>query len=200
MLHLLKKRKTETYTTAQLLEGIRKHDSQVLYYIFQTYQQRIIYHVTSNKGSVTEGEDLFMEGMEVIFRKVQDSNFSLNHRFYTYFYEICRRLWLRKLRRKKYDSNVTIEDYRVQNIADDTQVIIEKTERYQLFREKIALLGKECQRLLQLSLNEGKKASEIVRIMGISSPANVRKRKHDCKKKLIQLIEKDKRFKELRNE
>lgn len=197
MFNRFNKKKPKEYSTNELLEGIRNHDSEVLQHIFEKYQNRVIRFITSNKGTRQEGEDIFMDAMEVMFRKVQDQNFKLSHAFYTYFYEICRRLWLRKLRRKKFDSDVTIDDYKVQNIVDEAQPAIEKTEQYRLFRDKIALLGEMCQQLLRLALEEGKKAAEIMVIMNISSEGNVRKRKHGCKKKLIQLIKQDQRFKEL---
>ena len=67
---------------------------------------------------------------------------------------------------------------------------VEQNERYTLYRKKFARLGADCQKLLGLFLDKVSMA-EIMTRMGFGSVSYTKKRKFYCKKKLIELIEKD---------
>lgn len=183
----------ETY-----LEGILTHDGSVLRSIFHEFLPGIQRHILSNNGTLEEGEDVFMDALEVIYRKVKDGKLELISSFYTYLFEICKRLWLKKLRRKKFHSKVTIDDWKVLKLGEEPKELIEQTERFKLYREKLNLLRDDCQKILRLALIEKKSMKEIAAIMDYSGESYARKRKFQCKEKLLELIRKDARFKELK--
>lgn len=185
------------HTDDVYLLAILENDSSTIRTIYEKFQPSIIKYITSNNGSPQEAEDIFADGLVVIYRKLMKGNFELRVKFHTYLYSVCQRLWWNKLRRKKFKSGVTLDDDRILSITDDAQVAIEKTERYSLYQDKFLLLGEACQKILSLTLREGKKMVEVAEIMNISA-GFARKKKHICKGRLIALIQKDTRFNELK--
>ena len=70
-----------------------------------------------------------------------------------------------------------------------------KEEKWKLFNQSFEQLGKDCKQLLKLFF-EGNPMKTIAEVMG-HSPAYVKLKKFNCKKKLIDLIKKDQRYTEL---
>jgi RNA polymerase sigma factor (sigma-70 family) len=181
------------------LTGIRRHESTVLQEIFREYLPGIRLYVGANHGTDEDAEDLFMDALEAIYRQITEKGLSdLSCSFYTYLYEICKRLWLKKLRRGKYQSGVTPENLMVLTDDEDPHKALEETERHGLFWEKFTLLGQDCQEVLRLSLLDQLSAEEIARYMDYASPGYARKKKHECKEQLVGYIVQDARYEEVR--
>jgi hypothetical protein len=72
-----------------------------------------------------------------------------------------------------------------------------RSEEDQLFWDAFALLGRDCQQLLQLFFAKVK-MEEIVKRLGVSSVGYAKKKKFKCKEKLILLVKQDSRYSELK--
>ena len=179
------------------LLGLKKQREEVLREIYDNYFPGIKNHVINNSGSDEDAEDVFHDALIVIYRKVKNDSLELTSSFHTFLFAICKNLWLKKLKRKKRKSGVTIEDAEVLTILNDSEQEIETTERFALYREKFQLLGEDCQKLLLLYF-ERKNMEEIAEAMGFGSEGYARKRKFQCKDKLTKLIKADERFNELK--
>ena len=185
-------------TDEKLLQGLRDHDKTAIQYIFTKLFPMVYDLVRRNGGgSRPDAEDIYMNTIEVMYLKVQEEDFQLTCAFSTLFYEIAKRQWLRQLYKIKPTSRVTIS---LQNelIADhDLFIAFEKRDRHLLYREKFALLSEGCQQVLQLWLDK-LSMQQIADKLGFASDKYARKRKFNCKKKLMELIQSDDRFNELR--
>lgn len=181
------------------LAGIRRHDQTILKEIFREYLPGIQQYTQANHGASQDAEDLFMDALEVIYRQITEKGLSdLSCSFYTYLYEICKRLWLKKLRRNKFQSGVTTDDLLVLTGDENPQEALEDCERHGLFWEKFTLLGKDCQKVLELSLLDELSAEDIARLMGYASAGYARKKKYECKEQLVSFIVQDARYEEVR--
>jgi len=180
------------------LNGIKNRDGQVLKAIYESYFPMVKGFLLKNSGTVEDAKDVFADALMSLFEKLRKEELVLTCSFSTYLFEICKRLWLKKLRRKKFDAGVTPEELKVSNVAVEMEPVLEKTERHQLLREKFAELSEDCQKVLHLSWHTEKDMREIGAVMGWTY-AYVRKRKHQCKEALIQKIKQDVRFGELSN-
>lgn len=178
------------------LDGIKNRSDEVIQTIFDNYLPVITGFICKNSGNREDAQDIFMDAMEAIYRKLQDGNLILTSKFSTYLYEICKRLWYKRLRRKKWDSGVTPDDPVVSNLVKEMDKPIEETERLKLLRDKFALLPEDCQKVLKLSWHTDMNLKEIAELMGWTY-GYARKRKHLCLEKLIDLIKGDDRFGEL---
>ena len=180
------------------LKGLLKNDSKVIDSIFQQYLPGIQNYIIQNKGTKQAAEDIFMDALEVIFRKLKADDLKLTCSFYTYLFEICKRLWWKKLRRKRTENRVTNMDWPVSIAGEEPLKAMEDQEQYQLYKEKFALLNEGCQQILELFLIQQKSMQEITTILGFKSEGYSRKKKHNCKEKLKKLIREDKRFSSLK--
>ncbi|MCB0567855.1 MAG: sigma-70 family RNA polymerase sigma factor [Phaeodactylibacter sp.] len=180
-----------------LIKGLREHDRTTIEYLFEQFFPLIENMVRANgKGSRQEAEDLFMNALEVLYLKVQDEDFKLTCAFSTLLFEICKRQWLKTLKYKKRFVRVTIDSQSELIEEHDLALVLEQSERYQLYREKFKALSEGCREVLSLFL-EGVSMKEIAERLGFASEQYARKRKFKCKEKLMELVRKDTRYIEL---
>jgi hypothetical protein len=81
---------------------------------------------------------------------------------------------------------------------DNIEADLEKVDEQNLFWSAFQQLGEECQKLLRLFFDKEKMA-KIAEMMGYGSEGYAKKRKFQCKEKLVELIKTDRRFDELKN-
>lgn len=184
------------YPNEWYLEGLKSGRGEVIETIFSNYLPVITGFITRNSGTGEDARDIFMDAMESLFKRLRKGELILTCSFSTYLFEICKRLWWKRLRRKKYHSKVTAEDLNVSNVAVEMEPWLEQTEQHQLMREKFGLLGEVCRQLLALSWRTDKSMQEIAEDLDLSY-AYARKRKYKCKEHLIRLIRNDVRYLEL---
>ena len=176
--------------------GFISQNKKVLHDFYAQYFHRISKYVRDNSGNEEDARDLFQEAIMVLFEKFRDPAFTLSSQVYTYFFSISRNLWLKKLRNIKRQG-VTNQDIPDQPIEDGLSDAIEENARYHLFRVKLTLISEQCQELMKLAF-QGLSIPMITDKMGMSSEGYTRKRKFQCKEKLIQLVKQDPNFKHLR--
>ena len=180
----------------RFIRGIAQGNPFILKEIYATYQPAITKLVESNNGSMEDAQDVFQEGLTVVYRKARTEDFRLTSSFLTYFYSVCRFIWLKKLR-KKSRAMVTFEDTMGFSNEHSVEADFLKKERYALYIDSLKKLGEGCQKVLSLYA-QSVSMKEIARQMGYASENYAKKRKFSCKKKLLLLIEQDKRYSELR--
>jgi len=178
------------------IKGIRDGNSIVIRKIYENYHQAIVHLVETNNGTKDDGHDVFQEGLVTIFQKVKSPDFQLTSSFLTYFYAICRNIWYNKLR-KKSNSEVTLDDKMLLMLEEDSVPVLEQSEQYFLYRKMFLELGQDCQKVLGMFLQKIQ-MSAIMEKMGYGSISYTKKRKFLCKEKLVQLIQNDPGYQELK--
>ncbi len=170
-----------------------------LSYLYSEYFPMILKMVKSNSGEVEDAEDVFQEGVVVLFKKLNQPSFILNHKVKTFLYAICRNIWMVRLRTKSKEV-FGIESHR-DTLETDQSILkdIYKNERLLLYKRHFNRLSEACQRLIQLYLQK-KSMKQISEILGFKSENYARKRNHVCKKKLMTSIKADPQYKDLAEE
>lgn len=186
------------YRVEELLLGIKDHDGEVLNYIYKSFYQQIKFFVLSNSGTDDDAQDVYQEALIIIYRKLKNGDLTvLDCSFNTYLYSVCRLLWLKQLEKMKLKKGDYLREEDL--IMDDQESIIqlyEQTDRLTLFQKHFQQLKKDCRRVLELSL-EKIPLRKIASLMGYKSEKYAKKRKYQCKERLIENIKKDPKFKEL---
>lgn len=178
-------------------EGLRKQQAEVLRSIFDEFLPVVTSFVCQNNGTREDARDVFMDAVEALFRKAVAGELVVTSAFSTFLIEICKRHWLKKLRRKKFDAEVTPDELVVSTHVGEIDAPLETTERYKLMYEKFAQLQKDCQMVLSLSWHTDMSMEDIAEQMGWTY-GYARKRKHTCKENLTALVKNDPRYQELR--
>ncbi len=180
------------------LKALRKNDPAVLRDIYRDFYPSIRNFVLRNSGTEEDAKDIFGDALESLLRKLQSGNFVLTCKMNTFLTEIGARLWLKKLRRKKYDAGVTTDDPLVLKHVADLEKPMEQTEEYVLYRKKFSLLDAGCQQVLKLGITDGLSHKEVMKETGHTYNYS-RQARTKCLKKLIALIKADRRYLELKN-
>ncbi|MFT7588980.1 MAG: RNA polymerase sigma factor (sigma-70 family) [Limisphaerales bacterium] len=184
-----------------MVEAIARSDRKLVAEVYKDNLPAIIHHVKQNSGSEEEARDLFQEGLTVVFRQAKAGKLVLTASLSTYINAVCRKLWLKQLRRKSNSGvtfSVDLESTSQTAVSEDFLEALHTHDRQLLFKKQFNLLGSDCKELLALFF-EGISMAEIAEKMQFNSVAYAKKRKFKCKEKLVDSIKKDPLFRELTN-
>lgn len=170
------------------LKGIANNDLSVLKQIYQQSLPEVIKYVKKNSGNAEDAKDVFQEGIMVVYRKVKTGTLELTTDFHVFLYQVCRRIWLKKLK-KSWNKEVTFDDLGEFVYDEDIEASLLKSKKWALFNQKFPLLAEECRKVLQMLFN-GKSGKDIAASMGYTLDYAKRK-KYKCKLALTDLIRKD---------
>ena len=181
----------------QILEGIKRKDRNILSEIYHEYLPMITKMVMDNSGSRVEAKDVFQEGLIVLFEKINSSEDYEGITFGAYMRVVCKNLWFQQLRRKKKVTSKSVEiDEPSGDLNEEITNDMMTSGRYKLFREHFQKIGSDCQKVLTMFLNKVS-LREIALKMEFTEQY-AKKRKYKCQKKLIESIQSDMRFQELK--
>jgi len=177
------------------IQYLLNNDQKGIKVIYETYLPRVEAILGKMGCSKNDSWEMFQESLIVIMSKAQRPDFQLDSSFYTFLVSICKFKWFNESK-KKYKKNVTIENVGTLRVEEDVVEEINKMERFQLYKQKMAELGKECQQLLALFLNK-MPLKNIAEELNFKSENAAKQKKYKCQKKLIELIKKDRRYDQL---
>ena len=182
-----------TYSDQELLKGLVEQNHKLLTALYRRFYPSVANYVLQHGGQEVDAEDVFQEGLVILFRKAPTLN--LTSSLLTYFMAICKRIWWNRMRDFK-KRPLPLKEEIIQGADDDLMIAIEQSEKYQLYQEKFSMLGTECQRLLKLFF-AGTRMQEICEAMGLSSVGYAKKRKYLCKNRLVKMVQEDPRYQEI---
>ncbi|EZH71291.1 hypothetical protein ATO12_11045 [Aquimarina atlantica] len=180
-----------------ILEGIITGDKIILSDFYKQSTRYVRRYIIQNSGCEQDVEDIVQDALILIYQKLTKDTLELNCSIYTYFYGVCKNIWRNRLRRKKKitlgeafitENNECFDD----SIIDD----IEKNEQEHLYRKYFLKLNDSNKKLLNHYF-EGKSMREIANLMGYSE-GYVRKKKFEAKKRLLEIIEQNSSYFELK--
>lgn len=179
------------------IRAILHNDTRVLELMYRKFLPPVFGMLRRNGGTFEDAKDVFQEAIVVVFHHASRPGFQLTAAFQSYLLGICRFIWLRQLK-KNARTEVTSDLEDGLDVGADLERQIVESEKQALFREKFSLLGSDCQQLLQRFFNR-EPLGNIALSMGYTDDY-VKKKNKVCKEKLMELIQKDLRFKELSTE
>lgn len=177
------------------LKGIAQNDFEVLQQIYKESLPGVQRYVTKNSGTPDDARDVFQDAIVIIFKKVSKQELVLTTRFNVYLFSICRRLWLKQLK-KKWNKEVPFESKREFGFEDDFAETMLKSRKWELFNKYFQKLSEECQQALKLLFN-GESSKEIAQKMGYSEDYAKRK-KYKCKIQLTDMVRNDPEYRALK--
>lgn len=190
----------QEFRTDEILDGIRNRSTDVLDFIYKSYFHQINVFINKNDGNDEDAKDIYQDAVLVIYQKITKKNLTLNCSFNTYLYSVCRLLWLKQLEKRRLKKSFLEESSKFIELEADIISYHEANERLNLYHEHFSKLSYNCQKILELFLAQIQ-LKEIARVLGFKSDQYVKKRKHQCKEKLIASIKSDPRYNEMiRNE
>jgi RNA polymerase sigma factor (sigma-70 family) len=183
-------------TDRELLEGLLRADREQVERLYQAYLPGIIRYVVRHGGTKADARDIFQDAVLVLYRKMKAGDLILTARLRTFLLAVCRNIWRTRQRDRR--------EYRLQpgegenrpDVDADTVKTITRVSRERVYREHFVQLGEQCREILKLFFAKVK-MRDIAERLGLTEKY-VKKRKFECKEKLVESIRKDGRFRELK--
>jgi RNA polymerase sigma factor (sigma-70 family) len=186
----------QEYKAEEIIDGLRNRDTNVLDFVYKSFFQQIKVFINKNSGSDEDAQDIYQDAVLVIYQKIKSDNLTLNCSFNTYLYSVCRLLWLKQLEKRKKSQEYVDDSKKIIELDDDILKLYNSNERYVIYQDHFKKLSQNCQKILELYMARIQ-LKEIANILGYKSDQYVKKRKHQCKEKLVSSIKNDPRYKEL---
>lgn len=131
----------------ELVRELQQGDKKAMEYLYGQYWPMIAHFVWLNHGRQEEAEDLFQEGIIILYEKLRNKDFILQYSLKSYLYGICRNRWLKGLRDRKI---ITIRDSaefleNIPEIKEEEEATLPDDEELELV---VAQLKEPCLSLL----------------------------------------------------
>jgi RNA polymerase sigma factor (sigma-70 family) len=183
----------------ELIIGIRKHDSNILEYVYHHYFPITEGFVVHNGGTRDQAKDLFQEAMIVLYRKIREEELELTCKLGTYLYAICRKIWIQEKRKYQlHREKLSQQPLMVNEPGHDEDPLL-KNHLTELFNRHFNQLSPDCQKILSMFFNNHS-VEEIREAMNYKDLHHAADRKYRCKNSLVKRIMNDPLFKRLKNE
>lgn len=187
-----------TYKEEVLIRGILEGEPVVVSQFYTDNLPKVTRYILKNSGDAVDAQDIFQDAMMLVYQKLNSNSLELECTLATYVFAVCRNLWMNALRKKrKMVFNDTIVDIS-KDMNESIVETIHTSEKKLLYQKHFANLGSNCRSLL-LHFFDGTSMIKISKIMGYSE-GYTRKKKFECKEKLLVMIAKDPLYKELHND
>lgn len=148
------------------------------------------------QGTAADASDIFQDAVIIVYEKAKQPEFELTSSFHAFFYGVCRNLRLSKLKKRSGNEACMPEEATLGESELFSDAAYLTMERLKLIENAMLKLGEDCRRLMQLHFLETP-VSQIAEILGYNSEGYVRRRKCQCKARLIELIKQDPAYREL---
>src|SRR5687767_8743232 len=89
------------------IEALLTNNRTILAEIYKKFSNKVISYVQKNNGGTEDARDVIQETLITIYQQAREKKLVLTCPFDAYFFLLCKRKWLNKLKVKK---GVTIDD------------------------------------------------------------------------------------------
>ncbi len=193
----LLEREESVHDSNHYIQRIIQGDPATLKEIYAKYSNRITALIMRHHGSRQDAQDVLQDALLVIFEKARQQKLELTCAFYTYLHAVCYNIWRNRQSKASYkDISLDALEFVHLPSLDDIHGLLQKQDQRNIFWDVFGTLKEKDQKLLHLSF-EGHSSEETRKAMEYSSLEYTRKRICITKKKLVKLIKKDPRFKEM---
>lgn len=185
------------YTDNEYIEGILKHDGQVIKRVYGECFPMISRMVLQYGGDTEKAKDVFQDTLILIYRKAQAGEIKLVCKFSTYFYGISKKLWMQEIKTRK---PVAYPHDKPPDIAEEPDYVHQyRNSVKETLLKHFQDLSCDCKKILRMHFNKAT-IDEIQAIMGYTSRHHTIDRKYRCKRSLIRRIMNDPSFKKVKND
>ncbi|MBO3699667.1 RNA polymerase sigma factor [Roseivirga sp. E12] len=174
-----------------VIEVIKSGDehsrNQAFAWLYKRHFKAVLKYVTLNSGLEDDAADIFQDSLVIFYLKVRKGEYQYESNIGTYLYAVARNLWLKKLRKARFDLTKLQLD---QSYTFDEESIIQNSQL--TIREALEHLGEACKHLLIDFYYNKKSMAELMEIHKLGSNEATRNKKYRCMQRLITFVNKNK--------
>lgn len=178
------------YKEEEIITALKSDSNQYsvpLNSFYQEGKEFFTIYVQKNKGSKSDAEDIFQDGIKHFVLNIRSGIFQHKSSIKTYLFRICRNLWLSKLRRNnKWQS---IQQILTLEAKGNVYMLspFQNEERKVLLNKALAFIPDACRQVLSL-WSQGYSMKEIVQRTIYKNEMSVMKKKSICLKSLVTKV------------
>jgi len=184
------------YSDEKIIDGIISKNRLVINFMYRDYFPLIRSLIEKNSGTRQDAEDVFQDGLEALFIRCRERELVLNCALRSYFYAICRNIWLQRLERKYrlvYHPDLLVNDSEERYIGRESLTKEQKLARHKIFWKHFNQLPVDCRQILQMYIDRVP-CKKVAEIFGFTDENYAKVRKYLCKQLLRKRIKRDPEF------
>jgi RNA polymerase sigma factor (sigma-70 family) len=179
-------------TDEVIIKGLKEQNSKCIKYIYREFFPLAKSIVERNSGNYEDAEDLFQDSMVVLYKRLTRDNVTLKCTLKTFFFGICKNLWMQRLDRKwrlQFSDSMSEEPAESYEIID-REFSEEVLEKKRLYLKHFFTLPHRCQKILKLYLMDFS-LKEMAEKLNLKNEEYAKSRKYQCKEMLRKRIKND---------
>lgn len=144
--------------------------------------------IEKNSGTLIECQDIFQDAIVVLYNNVKKGDFKLSCSLQTYMYSVCKKMWLKKLRKRGRSVQLNTdlhENIELDNNHLDCLLATEKTKRIASLLDS---MSEDYKKILFLFYFDKMRMNEIATQMGYANEQVAKNKKSRAIKKLKELV------------
>jgi len=182
-----------TYSEKELLVSLKSVDrierNRALSFIYKNEYVKIAGFVKKNSGNDNDAEDVFQEGLTILYEQVMSNTFKKESTISTYLFAICKNQWSRRLRKASTKNElygVETKEGQTDDLALDSMIANEEVEAV---ADLLDNMDCGCKRILILYYYENRRMKEIAEMMNLANDKVAKNKKNRCLNKLRKLAQ-----------
>lgn len=184
----------------ELLDGLGSGNPHASKEIYNTYYPIISKWIVSNGGEIEQAQDIFQDGLIVLYQKSKEPEFCLTCKIGTYLFAICKRLWFKRFQTKSQQRVQQVDfsdeaqnwDGAFASEETDVNLFIENEKQLEQLQEAMEQLGEPCLQLIKLFYIEKKSMQDIANQLNYANTETAKVQKYKCITRLKKLFFKSK--------
>src|SRR5688572_16452458 len=150
--------------------------------VYKTFFPMIKNMVMKSGGSKDDAADIAQDGMVILNRNLRNGSYRSDSSLSTYFFGICKNLWLKEHNRKSQQSEA--EQQAVRDARQNFDSLINVEIVTILMNE----LGDDCRKILTEYYYNDRSMAELMEIFNVNSIQAAKNKKWRCMNYLIKLF------------
>ncbi len=162
--------------------------NKVMEELFLNDRLKAISHkfVLNNGGTPDDAETILCDTIVNFVKNCYKEGFAIRSTVENYFFGVTKNLWFRTIRERRHSSGLEVPEGSEENSPEVLLIDMERRHNLELILQK---LDEKCREVLLMWARD-MKMQAIAKVLNYNSPEVVRKKKHFCLKKLIELANK----------
>lgn len=182
------KKTNNTLLIQQLKSSNSKENQAAFFAIYQDYFSMIFHLVTKKGGTAIDVEDVFQEGIVILWQQIRKNLIKDENKIGSYFSSVCRNIWLGKLRRQPFLLSLTEQQLDVPSPERNLEAIYQAEDQNAL-SVLMSQLRAQYRQVLIYFYYDHLPMKEISHKMGFSSVQVAKNTKYRAIKQLKALIQ-----------
>lgn len=158
-------------------------------------------HIAQNSGTREEAQDIFQEGLIILYRRVNNSSLELPDQFSCegYLINSCKLLWSNEVRKKKVRQHSSSIPEKI--VFEDTLVEnIEKESKLRSMENILTRLGEKCKNILEQFYFHAISMEQIAAQFGFKTLESAKVQKYKCMESARKMAFENKEMLNLQND